>query len=120
MTGSPEKMNYPDWMGCPEGDEATAESGRQRDGLSGRTGAQSVRKDSNVDRVADCDVGRKDLASTYVLRPRLRIKVVLNFGGDKKERTKGGLIAGKNRGNLSEFNLVPNWGSSYRHRTYKY
>ena len=48
-----------------------------------------------MDGVTDCEVGRKDLASTYVLRPRLRIKVVLNFGGDRKERTKGELIAGK-------------------------
>ena len=38
MTRSPETMNCPDWMGCPEGDRATPESGRQRDEVSGRTG----------------------------------------------------------------------------------
>ena len=42
-------MNCPDWMGRPEGDKATSESEGQRDGVSGRTRGQSVRKDENMD-----------------------------------------------------------------------
>ena len=50
MTGSPEKANCPDWMGYPEGDRATPESGGQRDKVSGRMRGQSVWKDKNMDR----------------------------------------------------------------------